>query len=143
MIRKLKIEDIKQVQELGNLLSPNFSKTNNLEEMENNQFTKILVYEEEETIKGFLMYTELEETTDIVDIIVKEEERQKGIASCLMDYMLSDLKESVKLLTLEVRKSNTPAIALYEKFGFEVVNIREKYYGDGEDAYLMGRRIRG
>lgn len=143
MIRKLKIEDIKQVQELGNLLSPNFSKTNNLEEMENNPYTKVLVYEEEETIKGFLMYTELEETTDIVDIIVKEEERQKGVASCLMDYMLSDLKESVKLLTLEVRKSNTPAIALYEKFGFEVVNIREKYYGDGEDAYLMGRRIRG
>lgn len=143
MIRKLKIEDIKQVEELGNLLTPNFSKTNNLKEMENNPYTKILVYEEEETIKGFLMYTELEETTDIVDIIVKEEERQKGIASCLIDYMLSDLKESVKLLTLEVRKSNTPAIALYEKFGFEVVNIREKYYGDGEDAYLMGRRIRG
>lgn len=143
MIRKLKIEDIKQVEELGKLLSPNFSKTNNLKEMENNPYTKILVYEEEKTIKGFLMYTELEETTDIVDIIVKEEERQKGIASCLMDYMLSDLKESVKLLTLEVRKSNTPAITLYKKFGFEVVNIREKYYGDGEDAYLMGRRIRG
>lgn len=143
MIRKLKIEDIEQVQELGNLLTPNFSKTNNLKEMENNPYTKILVYEEEETIKGFLMYTELEETTDIVDIIVKEEERQKGVASCLLDYMLSDLKESVKLLTLEVRKSNTPAIALYEKFGFEVVNIREKYYRDGEDAYLMGRRIRG
>lgn len=143
MIRKLKIEDIEQVQELGNLLTPNFSKTNNLKEMENNQFTKVLVYEEEETIKGFLMYTELEETTDIVDIIVKEEERQKGIASCLMDYMLSDLKESVKLITLEVRKSNTPAIALYKNFGFEIVNTRKKYYMDGEDAYLMGRRIRG
>lgn len=143
MIRKLKIEDIEQVQELGNLLTPNFSKTNNLKEMENNPYTKVLVYEEEKTIKGFLMYTELEETTDIVDIIVKEEERQKGIASCLMDTMLSDIKESVKLLTLEVRKSNTPAIALYKKFGFEVVNIREKYYRDGEDAYLMGRRIRG
>lgn len=143
MIRKLKLEDIKQVQELGNLLSPNFSKTNNLVEMENNQYTKVLVYEEEGIIKGFLMYTELEETTDIVDIIIKEEERNKGIASCLMDYMLSDLKDTVKLLTLEVRKSNAPAIALYKKFGFEVVHIREKYYSDGEDAYLMGRRLRG
>lgn len=143
MIRKLKLEDIKQVQELGNLLSPNFSKTNNLVEMKNNPFTKVLVYEEEGMIKGFLMYTELEETTDIVDIIIKEEERMKGIASCLMDYMLSDLKDTVKLLTLEVRKSNIPAIALYKKFGFEVVHIREKYYSDGEDAYLMGRRLRG
>lgn len=143
MIRKLKIEDIKQVEELGNLISPHFSKTNNLEEMENNQFTKILVYEEEKMIKGFLMYTELEETADIVDIAVKEEARNKKIASCLMDYMLSDLKESVKLITLEVRKSNTPAIALYKNFGFEIVNTRKKYYMDGEDAYLMGRRIRG
>lgn len=143
MIRKLKIEDIKQVEELGNLISPHFSKTNNLKEMENNPYTKILVYEEEKMIKGFLMYTELEETIDIVDIIVKKEERHKGIASCLMDYMLSDLKESVKLITLEVRKSNTPAIALYKKFGFEIVNTRKNYYMDGEDAYLMGRRIRG
>lgn len=143
MIRKLKIEDIEQVEELGNRLSPNFSKTNNLKEMENNKLIKILVYEAEESIKGFLMYTELEETVDIGDIIVKEEERNKGIASCLMDYMLSDIKESVKLLTLEVRKSNTPAIQLYKKFGFEVVYIRKKYYLDGEDAYLMGRRLRG
>ena len=143
MIRKLKIEDIEQVEELGNRLSPNFSKTNNLKEMENNQFMKVLVYEAEGSIKGFLMYTELEETVDIGDIIVEEEERNKGIASCLMDYMLSDIKESVKLLTLEVRKSNTPAIQLYKKFGFEVVYIRKKYYLDGEDAYLMGRRLRG
>lgn len=143
MIRKLKIEDIEQVEELGNRLSPNFSKTNNLKEMENNKLIKILVYEAEESIKGFLMYTELEETVDIGDIIVNEEERNKGIASCLMDYMLSDIKESVKLLTLEVRKSNTPAIQLYKKFGFEVVYIRKKYYLDGEDAYLMGRRLRG
>ncbi len=143
MIRKLKLEDIKGVQELGNKLSPNFSKTNNLKEMENNPYTKVLIFEEDGILKGFLMYTELEETTDIVDIIVKEEYRKKGIASCLLDYMLSDLSDTVKLLTLEVRKSNIPAIALYKKFGFEVVHTREKYYSDGEDAYLMGRRIRG
>ena len=143
MIRKLKLEDIKGVQELGNKLSPNFSKTNNLKEMENNPYTKVLIFEEEGILKGFLMYTELEETTDIVDIIVKEEYRKKGIASCLLDYMLSDLSDTVELLTLEVRKSNIPAIALYKKFGFEVVHTRERYYSDGEDAYLMGRRIRG
>ncbi len=143
MIHKLRKEDIKKVQELGNRLIPNFSKTNNLKEVENNPYTKVLVFEEDNIIKGFLMYTELEETTDIVDIIIKEEYRHKGIASCLMDYMLSDLSDTVKLLTLEVRKSNAPAIALYKKFGFEVVHTREKYYSDGEDAYLMGRRIRG
>ena len=142
MIRKMIESDIEQINTLGCLLTLNFSKTNNLNNLQNDKFTKVLVYEEDNIIKGFIMYTELEETTDILDIIVKEEERRKKIASCLLDYMISELKDSVKLITLEVRKSNTPAIELYKKFGFEIVNIREKYY-DNEDAYLMGRRLEG
>ena len=41
-------------------------------------------------------------------------------------------------MTLEVRKSNQAAIALYEKFGFSPVNVVKRYYSDGEDAILMG-----
>ena len=142
MIRKLMENDIEQINILGSLLTPNFRKTNNLNEILKDKYTKILVFEEDNIIKGFIMYTELEETTDILDIIVKEEERRKKIASCLLDSMISELKDSVKLITLEVRKSNIPAIELYKKFGFEIVNIREKYY-ENEDAYLMGRRLEG
>lgn len=141
MIRKMLENDVEQVQKLGSLLSPNFSKTNNLEEIQSSPYMKVLVYDEERIIKGFLMYTELEETADIVDIIVKEEYRNNGIASCLLDAMFSELKASVKLLTLEVRRSNQNAIGLYKKFGFEIVSIRKKYYANGEDAYLMGRRL--
>ncbi len=141
MIRGLKESDIEQIHELGNKLFPNFSKVNNFTFIEKNRFIKVLVYEENEIIKGFLMFTELDETIDILDIIVKSEFRNKNIASCLMDYMISNLKDSVKLLTLEVRKSNKPAILLYKKFGFEIVNVRKKYYSDGEDALLMGRRL--
>ncbi len=86
------------------------------------------------------MYTELEETIDINDIFVEEEYRRKNIASCLLDYMISELKSSIKLITLEVRKSNTKAIQLYEKFGFSIYHTRKDYYGT-EDAYLMGRSI--
>ena len=140
MIRKWIESDIEQINILGNLLTPNFSKTNNLKDLQNDKFTKVLVYEEDNIIKGFIMYTELDETADILDIIVKEEERRKKIASCLLDTMIGELQDSVKLITLEVRKSNIPAIELYKKFGFEIVNVREKYY-DNEDAYLMGRRL--
>lgn len=142
MIRKLIESDIEQIHILGNVLTPNFSKTNNLTGILNDQYTKVLVYEEENIIKGFIMYTELDETADILDIVVKEEERRKKVASCLLDSMIGELKESVRLITLEVRKSNIAAIELYKKFGFEIVNVREKYY-DNEDAYLMGRRLEG
>lgn len=141
MIRYFNKEDSDAIYALGNQITSNFSKTNSLLEIENNLYTKILVYEKEQKVIGFLMYTELEETVDILDIIVMEEYRRQNIASCLLDYMMSELKDTVKLLTLEVRKSNISAIALYKRFGFDVVKIRKKYYNNGEDAYLMGRRL--
>ena len=140
MIRYFKEEDIEGIYNLGLHLTPNFQKTNNLKEVLNDPYTKILVYESENKVLGFLMYTELTDIVDIIDIIVEEESRKKNIASCLLDYMFTELQSSVKLLTLEVRKSNIPAINLYEKFGFSIVNTRNNYYGN-EDAYLMGRRL--
>lgn len=140
MIRFFKTEDIVKIKELGMQITPDFVKTNDLEKIKEDKFTKILVYEQEKEVIAFLMYTELEETIDIIDIIVEEKYRDKKIASCLLDYLISEMKESVKLMTLEVRRNNIPAIHLYEKFGFSIVNIRKKYYQD-EDAFLMGRRI--
>lgn len=141
MIRSFTIDDIESIYALGNQITSNFSKTNPLLEIYQNPYTKILVYEKEKKVIAFLMYTELEDVADILDIIVEEKFRHQNIASCLLDSMISELKETVKLLTLEVSVKNTAAIAFYQKFGFEVVNVREKYYQNGEDAYLMGRRL--
>ncbi len=140
MIRYLKNEDFETIYKLGNEITPNFKKTMNLSEMMEDNYTKVFVYEEEKEVQGFLMYTELPDTIDIIDIIVAEDYRRKNIASCLLDYMFTEMPTSVQLITLEVRESNLPAIKLYEKFGFEIVNTRKKYYGE-ENAYLMGRRL--
>lgn len=140
MIRHLEKKDFEEVYKLGNQISPNFSKTNDLEEIEKDQYTKVLVYEKENKIKAFLMYVALAETVDIIDIIVAEDARHQKMASCLLDYMISELEDTVQLITLEVRKSNLPAIHLYEKFAFEIITTRKNYYGN-EDAYLMGRKI--
>ncbi len=141
MIRSFKIEDSAIIYELGNQIASNFSKTNDLEKIINDKYTKILVYEIDSEIVGFLMYIELENTIDIVDIIVKEAFRNKKIASCLLDNLITELKEKIKWITLEVRKSNTPAIKLYQKFDFSIINTRKNYY-ENEDAYLMGREIK-
>ncbi len=140
MIRCALEKDLEEIYNLGNKITNNFCQTNNLKEILNDEYTKILVYEKDREIISFLMYVELEETVDILNIIVKEEYRNKKIASCLIDYLFSGLKSSVKVITLEVRKTNKAAINLYEKFGFEIINVRKKYYGN-EDGYLMGRII--
>ncbi len=141
MIRYFLELDFKSIYNLGNKINSHFSQTNDLNEIYKDQYTKVLVYEKNQEIIGFLMYVELEESVDILNVLVKEKYRRQKIASCLIDYMISELQDSVKLITLEVRKSNKAAINLYEKFGFEIINIRQKYYGN-EDAYLMGRIIK-
>ncbi len=42
---------------------------------------------------------------------------------------------------LEVRESNDPAVSLYRDLGFAVGGVKPDYYGDGEDAYLMQKRL--
>ena len=134
------MKDVEQIYALGKQLTPTFQKKNNLEEIYKDEFTKILVYEKEDKIVGFLMYIELIESIDICDIIVDSENRRHNIASCLLDYLLSDLSSTIKLITLEVRKSNKAAIELYKKFDFSIFTERKNYY-ENEDAYLMGRKI--
>ena len=141
MIRFFSLNDIEQIYNLGTYFGENFKKTNDLQEIYYSQYTKILVYEIDNKLLGFLMYTKLIDNIDILYIVVKKDYQQRKIASCLLDYMISDVEDTVKLITLEVRKSNFKALNLYKKFGFEIVNIRKNYY-NGEDAYLMGRKIR-
>jgi len=44
-------------------------------------------------------------------------------------------------VTLEVRRSNAPARALYSSLGFEEAGVRRDYYGRGEDALIMRRML--
>lgn len=77
----------------------------------------------------------------INNIAVLEEYRQQGVASALLEIFIrfSEANE-LAFLTLEVRASNAPAIALYAKYGFEEVGRRKNYYDDPkEDAILMTR----
>jgi ribosomal-protein-alanine N-acetyltransferase len=69
--------------------------------------------------------------------------RGKRIATLLLDDVLAKARATgCSLATLEVRRSNRPAIALYERAGFKTVHVRARYYqDDGEDALVMLRGI--
>jgi ribosomal protein S18 acetylase RimI-like enzyme len=79
----------------------------------------------------------------ITSIAIFPDYRNKGVASKLMEKCLeSFIKNRAVLVTLHVRKSNTVALALYEKkFMFEVINEEKKYYADGESALLLRRKL--
>lgn len=78
----------------------------------------------------------------ITNIAVSPSFRQKGVASALMDKVIENCKDTdVYSITLEVRVSNNAAISMYEKYGFERVGLRPKYYDNKEDALLMTKEI--
>lgn len=76
----------------------------------------------------------------ITSISVLREYRRLGIAGKLLDQALRSVKEcyNAKVVSLHVRKSNVAAFKLYkDRLGFEVLEVAQGYYADGEDAYNM------
>ena len=71
----------------------------------------------------------------VTNIATLPEFRRKGVAKALIEHTL---KNEMDFLTLEVRESNAPAIALYESLGFERVGVRPHFYRNpDENALLM------
>lgn len=66
----------------------------------------------------------------------------QGLGQLILLGLLRDAwLRGLERATLEVRESNTAAIALYEKFGFTTAGRRKKYYqATGEDALIMWRK---
>lgn len=75
---------------------------------------------------------------EILDVAVRHDCRGKGVGRALVARAIRDLKESgARVVCLEVRVSNLPALALYRRLGFSETGRRRGYYENGEDAILM------
>ncbi len=80
----------------------------------------------------------------ISNVAVSPEHRRLGIADSLINSLVDRANEKdLSFVTLEVRKSNAPAIELYRKNGFSEVGLRKNYYTKPtEDAILMTRFLK-
>jgi ribosomal-protein-alanine N-acetyltransferase len=68
---------------------------------------------------------------------VAPERRRGGVAGRLLTQLIEEARGELPF-TLEVRVSNQPAIAMYERFGFRSAGVRPRYYHDNcEDALIM------
>lgn len=86
-------------------------------------------------IRAFIAFEIVCGEGQVVSLAVHPDYRRRHFADALLARMK---EEGLKLFTLEVRKENSPAIALYEKHGFGKVGLRRGYYENPpDDAVLM------
>jgi len=90
---------------------------------------------------GYLICARYEETWHLMNIAVDPVRRREGIGRALIEELVARAGREANY-TLEVRVSNTAAIALYESYAFRRVGTRRRYYADnGEDAVIMWRAL--
>ena len=94
-----------------------------------------------DALLGYLVVSRYVDAWHIMNVAVEPEHRRRGIATRLLDALFAmTAGDSRRGYTLEVRVSNTTAIALYERLGFQATGVRRGYYTDNrEDALVMWR----
>lgn len=143
IIREIKIEECKAVLEIEQAC---FSDSWSIEDFEyqvSGKYTKLIGAFVDDKIVGFVNTVCVVDEVEINNIAVLKQYRKKHIANNLLKYALSLYPRAERVL-LEVRKSNIPAIKLYEKFDFEKYGERKNYYQlPNEDAVLMCKTMKG
>jgi ribosomal-protein-alanine N-acetyltransferase len=95
-------------------------------------------------IVGYLICSRYDTVWHVMNVAVDDRLRREGIASALLSRLFERADVPGEQYTLEVRTSNAPAIALYERFGFRSAGLRRAYYHDNkEDAVIMWRVVEG
>ena len=97
-----------------------------------------------EKLAGYAVLFCLFETGELQNIAVREEYRGRGLGEKLLGRCLDEARrKGAEKVLLEVRKSNAPAIALYQKAGFSAAGERQNYYRlPTEDALIMAKELK-
>ena len=144
LVRQADINDVDDIYEIERLCFPDpWSRDSLIYELDKNPRAFYIVAELDDKVVGFVGLWWIGDEGHITNVAVRPGFRNRKIASGIMTVMLDfTTKEGIKHHTLDVRRSNEPAIGLYEKYGFEVEGIRKGYYlNNGEDALIMWRHI--
>lgn len=101
-----------------------------------------LVAIEENKIVGYVSALVHGKDAHIASIAVLEDYRRRGIGRALVSELLKSLRlRRIRTVSLEVRKSNAPAVRFYEILGFERIGLIQSYYENGEDAIAFSMTL--
>lgn len=153
-IRRCLVEDLPSVISINwSALPEHYSDSFFEDRLHESPETFLVAEDQHGSIKGYIMCRieygfstlkryGLARKGHIVSVAVLEGHRGYGVGRVMIEESLRGMKErGCSESYLEVRVSNTPAVALYRKLGFQTVTTHNAYYRDGEDAFLMSKPL--
>lgn len=104
-----------------------------------NPFAKYYVYEVNKEIVAYIGTRIYDDNLEIINFVVNKEHQNQGIGSLLLNNLIVSFK-NIKIISLEVRKSNKQALSFYKKHGFVLDHVKKHYY-ENEDAYYLVKEL--
>lgn len=96
----------------------------------------------DDAVAGYLITQWVLDEIHVLNIAVRGEYRRRSVGAKLMTHLFDlGVQRGMRDIFLEVRVSNVPAQELYRKFGFSTLAVRQHYYPDGENAFIMYRQL--
>jgi len=141
-VRRLEPHDLGTVDEIERASYPTpWSRSMFVAELRKPSSVAIGAYAEGGELVGYAFVSRYVDAWHVMNVAVATEFRRRGIATTLLQRVFEvTATDPQRGYTLEVRVSNSEAIRLYERLGFESRGIRRGYYTDNrEDALIMWR----
>lgn len=141
-IRKMTAEDVPQVAKLEQEIFSEPWSADSFERVLESDSDIYLVAAEDGRVVGYCGLWGVIDEGQITNVAVAPDSRRKGVAGQMLTELMKEaIAHKYTEFTLEVRKSNMPAIDLYHKLGFKDEGIRKDFYNmPVEDAIIMWKR---
>jgi len=141
-IRRMKESDLAAVRTIETLSFSNPWSDNTFRgEIQNTSvsFPMVVVRRPGDEVVAYIIFWQIRDDVQVNNVAVHPGCRGLGLGEAMMRYAIAKTRESgAAFMTLEVRQSNTAAVTLYKKLGFEIMGTRKNYYTKpDEDAYVM------
>lgn len=145
IIREMNLADVPAIADLEKICFSDPWSENSITSELHNRLSYWLVAEDNGQIAGYIGSQSVLDGADVMNLAVSPSYRRQGIGQALIKELVEHLRQrGIIALLLEVRVSNTPAIALYEKLGFVQAGRRPRYYRNPhEDALILRKELTG
>jgi len=140
-LRPATVDDLDRILEIENQVHTSPWNRDHFSKELSKPYSGFLVFTDDETdteVAGYVVCWMMFDECQILNLAVALPYRGLGMGMTMIRKVISLANtKGIQKITLEVRKSNQPAIQLYQNAGFVITHVRKEFYSNGEDAYQM------